>query len=188
LCRHEVPNTSLLELLISHSFDVNLLDLKNRNPLHISFKTTKSIKGYDFDEILIQSKCDLNALDSLKRTPTHYIFIQSENKCHQFWSHETQRYEEINIPTDPIEIISNIFSQSNDDIKVNQKDIFGRTLLHEACAKGATTCSMFLIQRGALIEEEDEDNNTPLCLALLSISFKKIYLPRWIQGLCHYSH
>jgi ankyrin repeat protein len=168
LSRHEIPNTPLLELLISHSFDVNLLDLKNRNPLHISFKTTKSIKGYDFDEILIQSGCDLNALDSQKRTPIHYIFIQSENKSHQFWSSETNRYEQINIPTDPIEIISNIFSQSNDTIQVNQKDIYGRTLLHEACAKGANTCSMFLIQQGALIEEEDEDKNTPLCLALLS--------------------
>eukprot|EP01080_Neovahlkampfia_damariscottae_P000072 gene72-4321_t len=167
LSKDENPNIELLELLISYKANVNILDEVKRNPLHISFKTIKKLKGFEFDGLLLENGCDVNALDSQNRTPLFYIFIQSKVNEHSYWDWETQVERTFKFSSDPIEIISDVFSFT-DKININQKDIYGRTLLHEACLKGAPTCSMFLIQKGSLVEEEDEDKNTPLCLALIS--------------------
>src|SRR5690606_31423534 len=44
----------------------------------------------------------------------------------------------------------------------------GRTPLHYAAIRGATVSILYLLARGASLQREDSDSNTPLGLALLS--------------------
>ena len=47
-------------------------------------------------------------------------------------------------------------------ININILDKHQRTPLHWAAKRGATICSLYLIERGAELDKEDYDNNTPL--------------------------
>ncbi|KAI8824809.1 ankyrin repeat-containing domain protein [Fimicolochytrium jonesii] len=67
--------------------------------------------------------------------------------------------------SDPIEIVSYLLGVEG--IKLDTVDKFGRTPLHYAASVGAFTSSSYLLERGALLDSEDLDTNTPLQIALL---------------------
>ncbi|RUS22547.1 hypothetical protein BC937DRAFT_88542 [Endogone sp. FLAS-F59071] len=69
------------------------------------------------------------------------------------------------IKGDPIEIVS--FLLASKDIQIDVVDRFGRTPLHYAARLGAFTCSSYLLDRGALVNADDLDYNTPLQIALM---------------------
>ncbi len=48
------------------------------------------------------------------------------------------------------------------NINIGLVDKHQRTALHWAAKRGATICSLYLIERGAELDKEDYDNNTPL--------------------------
>jgi hypothetical protein len=48
------------------------------------------------------------------------------------------------------------------NININLVDKHQRTALHWAAKRGATICSLYLIERGSELDKEDYDNNTPL--------------------------
>jgi len=81
---------------------------------------------------------------------------------------------------DPIETVSSLCGVKGIDLNVVDKH--KRTPLHWAAKRGinffltltnsyisgATICSLYMIERGAMLEAEDYNNNTPLGLAILS--------------------
>ncbi|KAJ3087259.1 hypothetical protein HK102_011472 [Quaeritorhiza haematococci] len=69
------------------------------------------------------------------------------------------------IKADPIDIISYFIDL--DKIQFDKPDKFGRTPLHYAARVGAFTCTSYLLERKAKIDEEDKDGNTPTGIALL---------------------
>jgi hypothetical protein len=65
-------------------------------------------------------------------------------------------------PLDPIELCSTITSAIGESNGIDAVDEFGQTPLHRAALRGATVCCMHLIQRGADINRQDDNGNTPL--------------------------
>lgn len=66
---------------------------------------------------------------------------------------------------DPIELTALLTAGMSGE-EVDTADVFGRTPLHEAASRGAMICCMHLVQRGANINRQDSDGNTPLSLAV----------------------
>jgi hypothetical protein len=57
------------------------------------------------------------------------------------------------------------------NININIVDKHQRTPLHWAAKQGATICSLYMIERGAGLDKEDYDNNTPLGIGVKSGHF-----------------
>jgi ankyrin repeat protein/predicted DNA-binding WGR domain protein len=89
-------------------------------------------------------------------TPLHYAFIDMNN-----WHVKTKN--------DPIETVSSMCAIKNINIKLVDKH--QRTALHWAAKRGATICSLYLIERGAELDKEDYDNNTPLGIGIKNDHF-----------------
>ena len=76
----------------------------------------------------------------------------------------------MNVPAlvcDPIELTTLLTSGMTGE-QVDTADAAGRTPLHEAARRGAMICCMHLVERGANINRQDSDCNTPLSLAVKS--------------------
>ena len=105
-------------------------------PIHaaVNFGRDDADQSLDLETFLIKSGADVNCLDDYNRTPLHYAFTSLENK-------------EDTSPSDPIQIVSVLVDAMNGR-SIHQKDIYGCTALHYASQRGATVCSLLLIQRG----------------------------------------
>ena len=66
---------------------------------------------------------------------------------------------------DPIEL-TNLLTSGMTREQVDTSDNAGRTPLHEAARRGAMICCMHLVERGANINRQDNDCNSPLSLAV----------------------
>ena len=62
--------------------------------------------------------------------------------------------------------MSNVLALS--DLELNVADKFLKTPLHYACECGAITSALYMIQRGAKIDQKDIFGNTPLGVALIN--------------------
>ena len=49
---------------------------------------------------------------------------------------------------------------------MNVQDVWQKTPLHYAAQRGALTSTMFMLSKGANLELEDQDSNTPLGLSI----------------------
>jgi len=65
---------------------------------------------------------------------------------------------------DPFDVVSSLCANN---CKVSVRDLFGRTPLHYAALSSAALSLLCLIKKGAEIEAEDLERNTPLAVAFL---------------------
>ncbi|KAL9986739.1 hypothetical protein ACROYT_G000926 [Oculina patagonica] len=151
----------LCTALLENGADVNSADKKQRTCLHYSVNCTTG--GFEtiteVEDLLIKHGANTVALDLHNRIPLHYAFVKMNNR-HRDYS-----------MSDPISVVSLLceaMAEQGKDVKaqVNHQDNFGQTPLHRAALRGATICSLNLLQKGASLEIKDNDDNTPLSLAL----------------------
>ena len=105
-------------------------------PLHTAINSGEddADQSLDLETYLLRAGADVTALDGMRRPPLHYAFLSNQR------SGESR-------PCDPIQIVS-LLVEAMDPVKIHQKDIHGCTALHYAALRGATVCSLLLIQRG----------------------------------------
>ncbi|GIY18397.1 poly polymerase tankyrase [Caerostris darwini] len=148
--------------LLTAGADVNALNDKQRTPLHLSINASKSDtdSSYSIEECLLGFGARLDALDCRHRIPLHYAFVK------------------INKPfdcsvIDPMELISLLTdSMSKESLAI--ADDFGRTPLHYAAYRGATTCVCHLVKLCNNVEYKDKDGNTALGLAVKNNHFSVV--------------
>ena len=149
----EMKNIQLVRKLLENGADPNFTDKENRTALHIAFNQAEPTANasFDMEALLLLYKADINAKDNFFRTPLHYSFtkISAQNDNRQI---------------DPIESVSSACSLKS--IDVNVQDIYRRTPLHYAAQCAALTSTMFLLSKGAELEIEDVNGNTPLAIAI----------------------
>ena len=146
----------ILRVLCENGANTNLVDKKQRTPLHIAFNsaTTSSNASFNIESLLLLYGGNINQVDYKKRSPLHYAFVKI---------HQKNDVSQI----DPIETVSSACSKK--EIDVNIQDKYLRTPLHYAARRGALTSTMFLLSKGALIDLEDSDGNTPLGLGIIGL-------------------
>lgn len=67
------------------------------------------------------------------------------------------------------DILSSFYSNSqNYDHDINDKNIIGRTRLHEACILGDLKHAKYLVSKKADINAQDDDGFTPMMYAILA--------------------
>ena len=70
---------------------------------------------------------------------------------------------------DPIETVSSLCAIK--DLRIEVADKWHKTPLHYAAQHSATISSLYILQRGALLESKDIYGNTPLAVALKNKHF-----------------
>jgi ankyrin repeat protein/predicted DNA-binding WGR domain protein len=142
-------NLEMVKLLLSKGANPNSRDKNQRTALHfaVSISSATVDATFDMEETLLNAGADVNAQDVLGCTPLHYAFIDMNH-----WHTHSK--------SDPIETVSSMCAIKN--ININLVDKHQRTALHWAAKRGATICSLYLIERGSELDKEDYDNNTPL--------------------------
>ncbi|GAM25600.1 hypothetical protein SAMD00019534_087750 [Acytostelium subglobosum LB1] len=144
-----------ISLLLKNKADPTICDNLKRSALHycINFSTSDANTSFELEDLLIKHGAQLNAVDYLGRTPLHYCFIKmGQNKITD------------GSTFDPIQTVSSLCSHPG--IQVDVADKFGRTPLFYAAQHGSTVSALHLLQRKAEINRLDEDQNSPLSLAL----------------------
>eukprot|EP01133_Synstelium_polycarpum_P003444 gene3444-3911_t len=145
-----------ISLLLKNKADATLVDAQQRNALHYSINasTCDANTSFELEALLIGAGVPLNATDYLGRTPLHYCFIKmGVNNISSSTSF------------DPIQTVSALCSHAQ--VQVDVADKFGRAPLHYASQHGSTVSALHLLQRNADINRLDEDQNSPLSLALI---------------------
>jgi len=155
-CIH-APNVDMISWILANTkIDVNAVDSKQRTALHYCINNSTSISDASFEkeQCLFKKGAKINIVDNKGRTPLHYAFCKMQNI-------------NLNLSTaiDPIETVSSLCAI--DGININIKDKFKKTALHYAAMRSSVMCSIHLLQKGATLEVQDEDNNTPLATALV---------------------
>jgi len=149
-------NLHIVTLLLDKGANVNEADSKGRTPLHIAVKsgTANPDISLDLEVLLMRRGASLVIPDDLGRIPLHYSFVKSdlhiENRSH-----------------DPIQIVKALV-ENMDTSSVDMRDGFGCSALHYASYRGATICSLLLLQNGTDIEARNQMDQTPLALAVLA--------------------
>jgi len=105
---------------------------------------------------LIDLGVELNVRDIRGRVPLHYAFVKL-------------RQHGDSTPIDPIETVSSLCARKELEIEVPDK--WNKTPLHYAAQRSATISSLYILQRGALIESKDIYGNTALGVALMKSHF-----------------
>ena len=144
--------------LIDCGADVNKLDHRGRNLLHIAINMSSSSADATFEteQLLIDRGVNINARDVRGRVPLHYAFVKMQN------------YKDSSA-IDPIESVSSLCACKNLEIEVVDK--WQKTPLHYAAQRSATISSLYILQRGAQLESKDIYGNTPLGIALMHNHF-----------------
>ena len=148
-------NLNVVELLLTHGCQVNERNHHGMTPLHIAVNTSKddTDASLDLEILLIKHGADVTALDDKSRTPLHYAFVKIGKDTDT-------------AACDPIQIVS-VLVQAMAGMMISKKDMFGCTALHYAALRGATVCSLLLIQKTCSIDDLDNKGNSPLSNAVL---------------------
>ena len=130
-------NLEIVKLIVAHHHSLLQLRAEHQmTPLHVAVAdgVDDADNSLDLETFLLRSGADVNALDEFNRTPLHYAFQSNNGRPDTGHS-------------DPIQIVS-LLVEAMDPAKLHQADVQGCTALHYAALRGATVCSLLLIQRG----------------------------------------
>eukprot|EP01087_Luapelamoeba_hula_P009311 TRINITY_DN2401_c0_g2_i2.p1 TRINITY_DN2401_c0_g2~~TRINITY_DN2401_c0_g2_i2.p1 ORF type:complete len:1324 (+),score=258.43 TRINITY_DN2401_c0_g2_i2:192-4163(+) len=144
-----------MEELVQNHADIAAKDIQGRTPLHHAV-IVSAHDSFATERYLLDKGADINAKDVLGRTALHFAFVDDA----------PGRSDTNTVRVDPIEIVSCICAVKG--VSLDEADSFGRSPLHYASQRSATICSLYLLARGAQLEREDTQGNTPLSVALLS--------------------
>jgi ankyrin repeat protein len=147
----------LVQALVAAGANVNAVDDNGRNGLHYAVNAADSgaDASFEMEDFLLSHGAEVNQRDKHGRVPMHYAFVKIG---HDVASQTSS--------IDPIETISSLCAL--DQLEIDPADHHGCTPLHYAAQRGATTCSLLLLNRKAALEHEDRDGNTPLGVAIKS--------------------
>ncbi|KAJ5073734.1 ankyrin repeat ph and sec7 domain containing protein secg-related [Anaeramoeba ignava] len=194
MCDYDV-----LKYLIRREIDLNFLDSRNMNYLHLAckHKVDEEIIG-----LLIDAGIGINSLDEQNQTPLHHylssISQKPEMRIVRFLVEE--RKADLKLITSQnnsmlhcaligypnYEIIKYILDHNGNDL-INQKNISHQSPLHLLCynrkflrdKKESIKVLKLLIDNGAKINQKDREQNTPLhlvCKRLTHISIIKFLI------------
>ena len=149
---------SELQRLCGRGANINQLDNHRRNLLHhaVNMSSATADATFETEQTLIDLGVDINARDCRDRVPLHYAFVKINN-----WQNKSG--------IDPIETVSSLCGQPGLQIEVADK--WQKTPLHYASMRGASICTLYLINRGANLESTDIYGNTPLGISLMNQHF-----------------
>eukprot|EP00727_Mastigamoeba_balamuthi_P010035 m51a1_g5654 putative poly [ADP-ribose] polymerase (2347) ;mRNA; r:873460-881811 len=168
----------IVQELLRAGASVNALDVDKRSPLHFAVNSSSAESNTSFDVIseLLEAKASINSQDTFGRTPLHYAFVKMGERRNS------------KSKVDPIEVLQVLCTV--DGVQVDIPDTTSkRTPLHYAASKGASVSSFFLCSKGANLESEDADQNTPLGVAILSgFSDFGLMLVQRNANACHALH
>lgn len=140
--------------MLDYGANINQIDNKGRNLLHhaINMSSATADATFETEQFLIDRKVDINLRDYLGRTPIHYAFVKISD-----WSNTAQ--------IDPIETVSSICGVKGLELDVPDKWL--KTPLHYASQRGASICALYLVARGAALENKDIYGNTPVGIGIM---------------------
>ena len=130
-------NLEMVKLILARHHSLLTLTAHHQmTPLHVAVceGVDDADNSLDLETFLIRSGADVNATDEFNRTPLHYAFVSNNDRPDTGQS-------------DPIQVVSLLVEAMETDT-IHQTDIHGCTALHYAALRGATVCSLLLIQRG----------------------------------------
>lgn len=157
----------LIEKALKAGADPNQRDPFGRTPFHhaINCAQIEADASFEVERLMIKYQGDVNIRDAQHRSVLHYSFLKIENTK----SRNCQNIPVMDIYTekfDPLETISSLCTAISDcDVNIQDNEL--RTPLHYAAICGAVVSSKYLIKKGAKLEVQDIDHNTPLALAFL---------------------
>ena len=133
----------------------------NDTPLHFAAENgcTRVV------ELLLGKGASVEAKNKLGFTPLHLALLNNHLTVAELLLGEGSSTEGLNEPNHtPLQVaaLSRFSSSSIDTRKITYA---GKTPLQIAASKGNTSMVKLLLQKGARIEDIDEENNTPLDLA-----------------------
>jgi ankyrin repeat protein len=111
---------------------------------------------FETEQMLIDLGININQRDEKGRVPLHYAFVKIKN-----WNNYSQ--------IDPIETVSSLCGRPGLEIEVADK--WHKTPLHYAAQRGATICTLYILQRGANLESKDIYGNSVLGISILRKHF-----------------
>jgi len=106
---------------------------------------------------LINSDVDINSQDNEGRTPIYYFFIKPDDSS------------DTNTPIESIHFLKKLYEFTEEkalDIKLNTKDKCGNNPIHYAAQRSAIYSTLFLVEKGANLEDINDHGNTPLAIAV----------------------
>ena len=154
--RNDKTRVEILSLLLKSGLDINVKDVfYNRGAAHIAADSAsnKVDQNLDLEITLLRAGADVLGKDYLGRTPLHYCFAKIASN----WFKQK---------SDPMEVCS-MLVEAMDGKGVDDRDAFGCSPLHYAAYRGATVCSLLLLEHGATLDAVDNKGNTPLGYSVL---------------------
>jgi ankyrin repeat protein len=148
-------NLALIKALVEGGANINFVDAKKRNALHIIISQQTKEATNEIEKYLISNGCDTGAVDVNGRVPLHYALVKIGEPFN-------------NSSFDPIEKISFLLSKEGVLKTINVQDSWGNTPLHYAVQRNAAISTLLLLKKGAEIDSENLHGNSPLYVGLLN--------------------
>ncbi|CAG2218603.1 unnamed protein product [Mytilus edulis] len=139
-------STQIVQILIDHQSDVDILDKNGLIPLHLTCMNGQ----VDSASLLLIARANVNALDRLQRTPLYYA-------C-------TGNYKDI---------VKLLIEYKAD---INQSTLTGSTPLHAACEKDGIEIATILIENLSNVNVKEKTIESPLHIACRHGNERMVYL------------
>ena len=157
-------NYKFTEILIENGGKPNLTNFEGNTPIHFSCLSYNPNEDHPvkLEEFLLTEGANVNAKNKKGMTPLMYLFQEREEDPEvesNASSHSGRNSEEF----DPIAAMTTLIKHGADVTLASKK---GKTALHIACIKGATSSALMLINGGANCEDKDIFGITPFGYAL----------------------
>jgi ankyrin repeat protein len=140
--------------------------------------------SFEIEDFLLKKGANVNKRDNHGRVPLHYAFLKTGNQNTPIDPIETVSslcavrgtVTAVFSPFLTLAIVANnahhgelclFFCLDAPDLEIDVADNHKRTPLHYAAQRGATTCSLLLLNRKAGLENQDEDGIPPCTHFLL---------------------
>ncbi|GMR59913.1 hypothetical protein PMAYCL1PPCAC_30108, partial [Pristionchus mayeri] len=132
-----------------------------QNPLHVAVNAEKTGSADAFLDPVewLLERVDPTAIDNESRNALHYAFEKVDVKG---------KKKELK-KQDPIAVVSLLLGKMSGKA-IRQGDSLGNTALHLAAMADANICIVSILAKGAEVDTRNNEDNSPLALALLSKS------------------